>query len=131
MTYQQIVIDNKTNKATIEWKVNNWSQWQQESPAADIIEETNSLIILEIPGHENDHGSYTPLKYTIYGVHEKRIHEGFYIYWEPDLYNEYNTKEEALLCKYAAELRKTKLSETYDMRPPKSYLKELLECHSK
>ena len=131
MTYTQIVIDNKTNKAIVEWKENNWSKWQQESPAANIIEETNCLLILEIPRYETNNGYYQPKQYTIYGVSEKRIHDGFYIYWEPDLYHELPNKDEALLSEYSNELRERKIRTEYDLRSLKTHWEQLIECHSR
>ena len=116
MTYEQIVIQNQ--KAKCEWKATNWDLWKGVSPDAEIIEETNSLLIIKVPAHEyrDKHRSeLVPETYAIYGVHELRLHNGFRIYWEPDLYHEVETIEEAKNYEETISLRNTPLAQIYDL----------------
>ena len=118
MTYEQIVIQDQ--KAKCEWKATTWDFWKGASPDAEIIEETNSLLILKIPAHEeqsysNKDSFFIPETYAVYGVHELRLHNGFKIYWEPDLYYEVETLEEAKNNEYTISLRNTPITEIYDL----------------
>ena len=49
MTYEQIVIDDKTNKATLEWKPYAMTLWEEVEDNGEIIEQTGQLLIICFP----------------------------------------------------------------------------------
>ena len=119
--YEQIVIEK--SKARCEWKPYAMTEWKQASPDAEIIEETNSLLIIKIPSHEDF--TYTkrnsflvPETYAVYGTHELRIYPDCRIYWEPDLYYETPTLKEAKKHSETISLRNTPISQIYDLSQP-------------
>ena len=119
--YQQIVIEK--SKARCEWKEYAMTNWKQESPDAEIVEETNALLILKIPAHEQftykkRNSFFVPETYAVYGVHELRIYPDSRIYWEPDLYYETETLEEAKEYSETISLRNTLLGQVYDLSQP-------------
>ena len=119
--YKQIVIEK--SKARCEWKLEALHFWEQSKPDAEIIEETNSLLILKIPAHEQftykkRNSFLVPETYAIYGTHELRIYPDCRIYWEPDLYHETKTLKEAKKASETISLRNTPIGQIYDLSQP-------------
>ena len=122
MAYEQIEIWNNDPKRAIHaWKENNWTEFKQTQPAAKILEKTNCFLLIEVPGHENEQGTYTPLTYQLWGITEEHIHPSAKIYIDPDLHSDNENLDKLKASEYYKEIKdklKNKDMESYDLSKP-------------
>lgn len=120
--YTQIEIyKDNPNKAIVAWKETTWHLWKQEQPDAEILEQIEGLLIINVPGYEANDGNYEHPKVQLWGISEIHIYNDSTIYWEPDLYIEAKTIEDLKQSKYYEEFRNNLISqelEYYNLSKP-------------
>ena len=85
---EQLEIDRTKNRATLCWKATPMGELSQSQPAADILIDDGCVLVIHVPGHEDESRNYKPAEYQFYLIDEWHIHaDDFDVYYRPTLYD--------------------------------------------